>query len=71
MDFKSILDALAYGRRIRRQSWPEGVFIESDGSNSWLRSEIDGKRETLQHFCDGDRVFTLADIWADDWVFYY
>lgn len=70
MDFNGITDALAYGRRVRRRAWEDGLFIESDGNNVWLRSENNGNRETVQHFCEGDRVFTFNDIWADDWMFY-
>lgn len=72
MDFKSILDALAYGRRIRRQAWPEGVFMESNGGDVWLRRETaESGKETLKHYAPGDRVFTLDDVVFDDWMFYY
>lgn len=72
MDFKEILDALAYGRRIRRQSWPEGLFMESNGDDVWLRRETtENGKETLKHYVPGDRIFTLNDAWSDDWMFYY
>jgi hypothetical protein len=72
MDFKGISDALAYGRRIRRQSWPVGLFIESNGSDVWLRRETaESGKETLKHYAPGDRIFTFDDIFADDWVFYF
>lgn len=71
MDFGEIITPLVFGRRIRRKEWPEGLFLESDGSNVWMRCDIDGELKTFKHYCAEDRVFTLTDICSDDWMFYY
>ena len=71
MTFEDFMNALAYGRRIRRESWPEGVFMESNGTDVWLRMETEREKKTLSHFAPGDRIFTFADIYADDWIFYF
>ena len=63
MTFSEALTRLVYGKKIRRQAWPEGVFIESNGDAIYMRTD----ELELKRYCYEDRVFSLADVCEDDW----
>ena len=63
MNFQEILQKLIYGRKVRRQSWREGLWIESNGETVRLYlMEKEGKR-----LIDVDTQFSLDDVMAEDW----
>lgn len=65
MTFNEISTRLAYGRKIRRRSWPEWVYIEYNGSAVFMRTA--GTGTVLKRYADSDRVFSVDDIFAEDW----
>ena len=65
MTFDEIMVRLAYGRKIRRDSWPEEVYIEYNGSVTFMRTA--GTGEVLKKYASSDRVFSMDDVFAEDW----
>ena len=66
MKFNSILQKLIYGKKVRRSSWSENVWLESDGDNVYMKAN----GEIVKHYANTDRVFTLDDVTAEDWEIY-
>lgn len=65
MTFNEITVRLAYGRKLRRNSWPEEVYIEYNGNEVFMK--VAGTGEVLKKFVDADRIFSVDDIFAEDW----
>lgn len=73
MTFEEILSPFVYGKKIRRSSWIEDVWIESNGDTVWQKalSRVEkGKIVTIKQYVNGDKVFSLYDVFADDWELY-
>jgi hypothetical protein len=51
---------LAYGRKLRRNSWPEEVYIEYNGSAVLMKIACTG--EVLKRYTASDRVFSIDDV---------
>ena len=60
MTFNEIMVRLAYGRKLRRSSWPEEVYIEYNGSAVFMK--VAGTGEVLKRFAGTDRVFSVDDV---------
>ena len=65
MTFNEIMVRLAYGRKLRRSSWPEEVYIEYNGSAVLMK--VAGTGEVLKRYTGSDRVFSIDDVFAEDW----
>lgn len=65
MTFNEIMVRLAYGRKLRRNSWPEEVYIEYNGNAVYMKVAATG--EVLKRYADTDRVFSVDDVFAEDW----
>lgn len=65
MTFNKIQIRLAYGRKIRRATWPEEVYIEYNGSEVFMK--VAGTGEVLKRFAETDRLLSLDDVFAVDW----
>ena len=67
MTFNKILEKLLYGKKVRRSTWHPSLWMESNGDDVYLRTNTDKKVINAAHYANGDRVFTLEDVTADDW----
>ena len=65
MTFSEIQIRLAYGRKIRRATWPEEVYIEYDGSSVAMKTA--GYHKPVKKYALSDRLLSLDDVFADDW----
>ena len=63
MKFEEILQPLIYGKKVRRTSWGEGLYITSNGDLVRLFIENDSGRQLIS----ADEKFRLDDITAEDW----
>lgn len=70
MTFNEILEKLTYGRKVRRSTWPDNLWLESNGDTVYLRTLTDNKVLNAKRYADGDKIFTLADVTAEDWEIY-
>ena len=63
MKIEEMLNKLVYGKKLRRQSWNDNLWIDSNGTTVRLyNQEPEGKR-----LIDTDVRFTLDDLMAEDW----
>ena len=65
MTFNEIQIRLAYGRKVRRATWPEEVYIEYDGSSVTMKTV--GYDKPVKKYALSDRLLSLDDVFADDW----
>ena len=63
MKFSEIIDALVYGRKVRRTSWDKSIYFTSDGNN--IKCYLSGKNgDILIHPTE---KLSLDDVTAEDW----
>ena len=82
MDFKSAVNILQDGGKIRRQKWNEGAL-----NKAWMEQSPNGrgidfkayikligikteKLRILKHYSNSDMVFSFNDVTAFDWEEY-
>ena len=65
MEFKDIITRLAYGRKVRRAAWPEEVYIEYNGGSVTMKTV--GYDKPIKKYAISDRLFSIDDIFAEDW----
>jgi len=63
MDFKQALKQAEMGLKVRRKTWPISSYIQLNKKvfNNQIISVLNDKTQST--------VFTVEDIFADDWVF--
>lgn len=67
MTFEEIIQPLIYGKKVRRSSWSDEIYMESNGDRVRITSNT---APTLPGFCFTDKCFSLDDVTADDWELY-
>ena len=65
MEFKDIIVRLAYGRKVRRATWPEEVYIEYNGGSVAMKTV--GYDKPIKKYAISDRLFSIDDVFAEDW----
>jgi len=63
MNFNDAVQKLIYGKKLRRASWGDGLYITSNGDLVRLFVEKNGNRQLISV----DEKFRLDDIMAEDW----
>lgn len=69
MNFSEAITGLLKGEKLRRESWPEEVYITFTASTNLISLVIvlDANFTTIKKFSVTDRVFTFEDTVAEDW----
>jgi len=71
MYFAEAIQKLIYGKKVRREIWGKNSWIESNGSTVFQKScAPNDKNELVISYSESDRIFSLEDVTADDWVIY-
>ena len=68
MQFTVALNYLLKGTKLRRLHWSDRMWIESNGSDVYIKCINKENIVTrIAKYCNTDKAFTLNDITANDW----
>ena len=67
MTFCEILEKLLYGKKVRRESWSKGLWLESNGDAVFQKCFVKNEVVNTKRFTSQDKVFCLDDVTAEDW----